>query len=116
MTKGGKLMEDIFEGATINTVSMLCIEDAVDAMEWGKTVGGLKGMQARADANFKVLSDWVAKTDWVDFLSQIPETRSNTSVCLVIADTAVKLLDDAAQAAFVKNIMLRLDLAGAAYD
>src|SRR5690242_17628135 len=82
MTKGGKLMEDIFEGATINTVSMLCIEDAVDAMEWGKSIGGLKAMQARADANFKVLSDWVAKTDWVDFLAQLPETRSNTSVCL----------------------------------
>ncbi|MGN6684517.1 MAG: phosphoserine transaminase, partial [Devosia sp.] len=60
LTKGGKLMEDIFQGATINTVSMLCIEDAIDAMEWGKSVGGLKGMQARADANFKVLADWVA--------------------------------------------------------
>jgi len=116
LTKGGKLMEDIFEGATINTVSMLCIEDAVDAMEWGKSIGGLKAMQARADANFKVLSDWVAKTDWVDFLAQIPETRSNTSVCLVIADTAVKLLDDDAQAAFAKAIVSRLDKAGAAYD
>jgi phosphoserine aminotransferase len=116
MTKGGKLMEDIFEGATINTVSMLCIEDAVDAMEWGKTVGGLKGMQARADANFKALSDWVAKTDWVDFLAQIPETRSNTSVCLVISDAAVKLLDADAQAAFAKAIVSRLDKAGAAYD
>jgi len=116
LTKGGKLMEDIFEGATINTVSMLCIEDAVDAMEWGKSIGGLKAMQARADANFKVLSDWVAKTDWVDFLAQLPETRSNTSVCLVIADTAVKLLDDDAQAAFAKAIVSRLDKAGAAYD
>ena len=116
LTKGGKLMEDIFEGATINTVSMLCIEDAVDAMEWGKSIGGLKAMQARADANFKVLSDWVAKTDWVDFLAQLPETRSNTSVCLVIADTAVKLLDEEAQAAFAKAIVSRLDKAGAAYD
>src|ERR1700742_2581710 len=71
MTKGGKLMEDIFEGATINTVSMICIEDAVDAMEWGKSVGGLKAMQARADANFKVLADWVEKTEWVEFLAQI---------------------------------------------
>jgi phosphoserine aminotransferase len=116
LTKGGKLMEDIFEGATINTVSMLCIEDAVDAMEWGKSVGGLKGMQARADANFKVLSDWVARTDWVDFLAQIPETRSNTSVCLVISDAAVKLLDADGQAAFAKAIVSRLDKAGAAYD
>jgi phosphoserine aminotransferase len=116
MTKGGKLMEDIFEGATINTVSMICIEDAVDAMEWGKSVGGLKGMQARADANFKVLSDWVAKTPWVDFLAQIPEQRSNTSVCLVISDAAIKLLDADAQAAFAKAIVSRLDKAGAAYD
>ena len=116
MTKGGKLMEDIFEGATINTVSMLCIEDAVDAMEWGKTVGGLKGMQTRADANFKALSDWVAKTEWVDFLAQIPETRSNTSVCLVISDAAVKLLDADGQAAFAKAIVSRLDKAGVAYD
>lgn len=116
LTKGGKLMEDIFQGATINTVSMLCIEDAVDAMEWGKSVGGLKGMQARADANFKVLSDWVAKTDWIEFLAQIPEQRSNTSVCLVIVDAAVKLLDADAQAAFAKAIVSRLDKAGAAYD
>jgi len=116
LTKGGKLMEDIFEGATINTVSMICIEDAVDAMEWGKSVGGLKAMQARADANFKVLNDWVQKTDWVDFLAQIPEQRSNTSVCLVISDAAVKLLDADAQAAFAKAIVSRLDKAGAAYD
>ena len=116
MTKGGKLMEDIFEGATINTVSMLCIEDAVDAMEWGKSVGGLAGMQARADANFKVLNNWVSKTDWVDFLAQIPEQRSNTSVCLVISDKAIKLLDADAQAAFAKAIVSRLDKAGVAYD
>src|SRR5215468_9566444 len=70
MTKGGKLMGDIFEGATINTVSMLCIEDAVDAMEWGKSVGGLKAMQARADANFKVLNDWVKNSDWAAFLAK----------------------------------------------
>ena len=116
LTKGGKLMEDIFEGATINTVSMLCIEDAVDAMEWGRSVGGLKGMQARADANFKVLADWVAKTDWIDFLAQIPEPRSNTSVCFTIVDPAVKLLDADGQAAFAKAIVSRLDKAGAAYD
>jgi phosphoserine aminotransferase len=116
MTKGGKLMEDIFEGATINTVSMLCIEDAVDAMEWGKSVGGLKAMQARADANFKVLGDWVAKTPWIDFLAKTPEQRSNTSVCLVIADAGIKALDADGQAAFAKAIVSKLDKAGAAYD
>ena len=116
MTKGGKLMEDIFEGATINTVSMLCIEDAVDAMEWGKSIGGLKAMQARADANFKVLADWAAKTPWIDFLARVPEQRSNTSVCLVITDPAVSALDEDGQAAFAKAIVSRLDKAGAAYD
>ena len=116
MTKGGKLMADIFEGATINTVSMLCVEDAVDAMEWGKSIGGLKAMQARADANFKVLSDWVEKSDWAAFLAEKPETRSNTSVCLVIKDAAITGLDDDKQAAFAKAIVSRLDKAGVAYD
>jgi phosphoserine aminotransferase len=73
-------------------------------------------MQARADANFKVLDDWVQKTDWVEFLAQIPEQRSNTSVCLVIVDKAVKLLDDDGQAGFAKAIVSRLDKAGVAYD
>ncbi len=116
MTKGGKLMADIFEGATINTVSMLCIEDAVDAMEWGKTVGGLKGMQARADANARVLADWVAKSDWVAFLAKNEAERSNTSICLVIKDPAITALADDAQAAFAKAIVSRLDKAGVAYD
>jgi phosphoserine aminotransferase len=116
MTKGGKLMEDIFEGATINTVSMICIEDAIDAMEWGKSVGGLKGMQARADANFKALNDWVEATPWIENLAKVPEQRSNTSVCLVIADPDVKALDADAQAAFAKAIVSRLDKAGVAYD
>jgi len=116
LTKGGKLMADIFEGATINTVSMLCIEDAVDSMEWGVKIGGLKAMQARADANFKVLSDWVAKSDWAAFLAEKPETRSNTSVCLVIKDAAITALDDDKQAAFAKAIVSRLDKAGVAYD
>jgi len=116
LTKGGKLMADVFQGATINTVSMLCIEDAVDAMEWGLTVGGLEGMQARADANAKAIADWVEKTDWVDFLARDPATRSNTSVCLVIADPAITALDDEKQAAFAKAIVSRLDKAGVAYD
>jgi phosphoserine aminotransferase len=116
MTKGGKLMADIFEGATINTVSMLCVEDAIDAMEWGKTVGGLKGMQKRADANFKAIADWVETTPWIDFLAKDAATRSNTSVCLVISDPAITALDDEKQAAFAKAIVSRLDRAGVAYD
>lgn len=116
LTKGGKLMADVFEGATINTVSMLCVEDAVDAMEWGVREGGLKALQARADANYKVLADWVAKTPWIDFLAKKPEERSNTSVCLVISDPAVTALDADKQAAFAKAIVSRLDKTGAAYD
>jgi phosphoserine aminotransferase len=116
LTKGGKLMADVFEGATINTVSMLCIEDAVDAMEWGVKIGGLAAMQKRADANFKAIADWVAKTDWIDFLAKNPAERSNTSVCLVISDAAINGLDDEKQAAFAKAIVSRLDKAGVAYD
>ena len=116
LTKGGKQMADVFEGATINTVSMICVEDAVDAMEWGKAVGGLKAMQARADANFKVISDWVATSNWAAFLAEKPETRSNTSVCLVIKDAEITALDAEKQAAFAKAIVSRLDKAGVAYD
>ncbi len=116
MTKGGKLNSGIFEGATINTVSMLCIEDAIDAMEWGKSVGGLKGMCARADANFKVIADWVEKTPWIGFLGANPAERSNTSVCLTITDPDIKALSEEDQGAFAKRIVSRLDKEGAAYD
>ena len=116
LTKGGKILKEVFEAATINTPSMLCIEDAVDAMEWGLAQGGLKALQARADANFKVLADWVAATDWVDFLAKDAAFRSNTSVCLSIVDPAIAALDDDKQAAFAKAIVARLDKAGVAYD
>jgi len=116
MTKGGKLIEGIFKGETINTVSMLCVEDAVDAMEWGKSIGGLQAMQARADRNFNVLNDWVERTPWVDFLAKNPAERSNTSVCLVITDPEITALDDDRQSAFAKAIVSRLDKAGVAYD
>ena len=105
LTKGGKLLMEVFEAATINTPSMLVIEDAIDAMEWGLAQGGLKGLQARADANFKVIADWVAKTDWIDFLAKVPEQRSNTSVCLSVVDPAFTALDAEAQAAFTKAMV-----------
>lgn len=116
LTKGGKLLMEVFEAATINTPSMLVIEDAIDAMEWGLAQGGLKALQARADANFKVIADWVAKTPWIDFLAKVPEQRSNTSVCLSVVDPAFTALDAEAQAAFTKAMVARLDKAGAAYD
>ncbi|WP_428031167.1 phosphoserine transaminase [Ancylobacter sp.] len=116
LTKGGKLIEGTFEGETINTPSMLCVEDYIDALNWSKAVGGLKGLRARSDANFKVLADYVAKTPWIDFLAKVPETRSNTSVCLVVADPEVKALAPDAQAAFAKALAAALEKAGVAYD
>jgi phosphoserine aminotransferase len=86
MTKGGKLIEGIFVGETINTPSMLCVEDYLDALTWAKKLGGLKGLIARADANAGVLHRFVADNDWIENLAKVEETRSNTSVCLVIAD------------------------------
>jgi phosphoserine aminotransferase len=116
MTKGGKLIDGIFVGETINTPSMLAVEDYLDALGWAQSLGGWKALAARADANLKVLADWVEKTDWIDFLPVVANTRSNTSVCLIITDPAVKALDDAAQAAFAKSVSTALDKAGVAYD
>jgi phosphoserine aminotransferase len=116
MTKGGKLVEGIFQGETINTPSMLCVEDYLDALDWAKSVGGLKALQARADANTKVIADWVARTDWIDFLARDPALRSKTSVCLKVVDPAVGRLPADAQAAFVKAIAAALDKEGVAYD
>ena len=116
MTKGGKLNEGIFEGETINTPSMLCLEDYLDALEWAKSAGGLPALEARADANTKVIADWVARTGWIDFLAREPSQRSNTSVCLKVVDPAVAKLPADAQAAFVKGIAAVLDKEGVAYD
>src|SRR5690348_690167 len=116
LTKGGKLIEGIFEGETINTPSMLCVEDYLDALQWAKSIGGLKGLIARADANTKVIADWVARTPWVDFLARDPATRSNTSVCLKVVDAAVTNLAPDAQAAFAKNLVAMIEKEGAGYD
>jgi phosphoserine aminotransferase len=116
MTKGGKLNEGIFQGETINTPSMLCVEDYLDALDWAKSVGGLKALQARADGNAKTIADWVAKTPWIDFLAREPALRSNTSVCLKVVDPTVTRLSPEAQAAFIKAIAAALDKEGVAYD
>lgn len=116
MTKGGKIAADIFEGATINTPSMLCVEDALDALKWAASIGGLEAMQARADQNLKVLADWVAKTPWVDFLAATPEIRSNTSVCLKVVDPTISALPEDAQADFAKKLASLLEKEGAALD
>src|SRR6187549_1981233 len=116
MTKGGKLNEGIFKGATINTPSMLCVEDYLDTLAWGKSIGGLSALIARADANAKALSGWVARTPWVEHLASDPAIRSNTSVCLKVVDPAVLKLPADAQAKFVKGIAAALEKEGIAYD
>ena len=116
MTKGGKLNEGIFEGETINTPSMLCVEDYLDALAWAKSLGGLSALVARADANTKAIADWVKRTPWVDFLARDPATRSNTSVCLKVVDPAVTGLAPDAQAAFAKNLAAMVEKEGAGYD
>jgi phosphoserine aminotransferase len=116
MTKGGKLTEGFFEGETINTPSMLCVEDYLDALNWAKEIGGLDALIARADANAKALSDWAGKTDWIDFLAVKPETRSNTSVCLKVVDPEIVALAPEAQAAFAKSLAGLLEKEKVAYD
>ncbi|WP_068087155.1 phosphoserine transaminase [Polycladidibacter stylochi] len=116
LTKGGKLIDGIFTGATINTPSMLCVEDYLDALKWAKNIGGLEAMVGRANANAGAIANWVAKTDWIDFLAVAEDTRSNTSVCLKIVDSDIQALDDAAQAAFAKALVAALDKQGVAYD
>lgn len=116
LTKAGKLIEGIFAGETINTPSMLCVEDYLDALAWAKSVGGLKGLIARADANAQAIADWVARTPWVDFLCPDPATRSNTSVCLKVVDPDVTGRPAEAQAAFAKAIVAAVEKEGAGFD
>ena len=116
MTKGGKVTLDLFEGATINTPSMLAVEDAVDALKWAEQIGGLSEMQRRADANVGVLAEWVEKTPWVEFLAATPEIRSNTSVCLKVVDPKITGLSDDAQADFAKQLAALLEREGVALD
>ena len=116
LTKGGKLVEGVFAGETINTPSMLCVEDYLDALDWAKSIGGMPALAARADANTRVIADWVARSPWIDFLAREPAQRSNTSVCLKVVDPAVSRLGADAQAAFVKGIAAALEKEGVAYD
>jgi phosphoserine aminotransferase len=116
MTKGGKINRGIFEGETINTPSMLCVEDYLDTLGWAKSAGGLQGLMARADANAQVIHDWVDRTPWIANLAEDVNTRSNTSVCLKIVDPAITALGVDAQWAFVKDLVALIEKEGAAYD
>jgi phosphoserine aminotransferase len=116
LTSGGKLIEGVFVGETINTPSMLAVEDYIDALTWAKSVGSLKGLIARADANTKVIADWVAATPWVDFLAKVPAERSNTSVCLVVSDPDVVGLGADAVATVAKQIVATLEKEKVGFD
>jgi phosphoserine aminotransferase len=116
MTKGGKLNREIFEGATINTPSMLCVEDYLDTLKWAASIGGLTELRRRADENLGVLAAWVDRTPWVDFLAVDPATRSNTSVCLKVVDPLVIALPGDGQADFAKKLAALLEKEGVALD
>ena len=116
MTKAGKVSRDIFEGATINTPSMLCVEDYLDALKWAAHIGGLTELRARADRNLAVLAAWVEKTAWVEFLAADPACRSNTSVCLKVVDPAVTALSADGQADFAKKLAGLLEKEAVALD
>jgi phosphoserine aminotransferase len=116
LTKGGKLIDGIFKGATINTPSMLCAEDALDALKWAEEIGGLDSLIARSEANLAAVAAWVEKSDWADFLAEDPATRSCTSICLKITADWFTALPEDAQAAAAKRIAAMLDDRGVAYD
>jgi phosphoserine aminotransferase len=117
MTKGdGKLDRTIFEGNTINTPSMLCVEDYIDTLKWGASIGGLKALQSRSDQNAAVLTEWVERTPWIDFLADDPKTRSNTGVCLKFTDPRVGPLGDAGQKEFAGKMYGLLEREGVALD
>jgi phosphoserine aminotransferase len=116
LTKGGKLIDGIFRGETINTPSMLCVADCIDALDWMERIGGLPATRARADANFAALQGWVDRTPWVENLVSESVARSNTSVCLCIVDAEIAGRDEAGQRDFVKSMTKRLEAEKVAYD
>ena len=116
MTRGGHLIEGLFEGETINTPSMLCLEDYLDTLDWADRIGGLPALHKRVEANAAALFAWVERTPWVDFLAADPTTRSTTSVCLTIVDPAVASLPAAEQAARIRAFVGLLEAEGVAFD
>jgi phosphoserine aminotransferase len=116
LTKGGKLQEPVFAGETINTPSMLCVEDALDGLKWAEGIGGLTGLIARTKANAAAIERWVARTAWVDYLAEDAATRSSTSVCLKAVDPWFLALDDKGRAAAARSVAALLETEGVAYD
>jgi phosphoserine aminotransferase len=116
LTAGGKLIEGIFRGETINTPSMLAVEDALDGLAWAERIGGLTALIARSAANLELVAAWVARTPWIGFLARRPETRSSTSICLELVDPLVRALPRARQAELIDALVGRLAEEGVAYD
>ena len=116
LAKGGKLIEGIFEAATINTPSMLCVEDALDGLRWAERIGGQAALIARAEANLDAVAAWVAANDWIDFLAVDPATRSSTSICLKVADPWFTALGAAEQSAVTKAVAALIEQEGAGLD
>jgi phosphoserine aminotransferase len=116
ITKGGKVDKSIFEGDTINTPSMLCVEDALDGLKWAESLGGLSALVGRSQSNLKTIEDWAERTDWVDFLAVEPITRSNTSVCLKVVDPWFIALTAEEQAKVIKKMVALLETEQVAYD
>ncbi len=116
LTKGGKLIEGVFKGETINTPSMLCVEDALDSLRWAEAVGGLTGLMARSEENLTAVSEWVAENDWVEFLVGDPSLRSATSICLKFVDPWFQSLGADEQAAVAKAVAKQVEEADAGYD
>ena len=116
LTSGGKLIEGIFRGETINTPSMVCVEDALDGLKWAESIGGAKSLIDRSNDNLRVISNWVDNTAWVDFLAATPEIRSSTSVCLSIVDSWFQGLPEHVKASIPKKIDALLEFENVAYD
>ncbi|ABI75753.1 phosphoserine aminotransferase [Hyphomonas neptunium ATCC 15444] len=116
MTKGGKIDEELFQGATINTPSMLCVEDYLQALDWVERLGGWKKLKARSDDSLSILTEWEKKSDWIEFLCKDTSVRSNTGVTFLIKDARVAGLDEAGQRDFIKKMMKRLETENACFD
>lgn len=116
MVKGGKLIEGIFQGDTINTPSMLAVEDAIDGLRWAQSVGGLQELIRRSESNLRAIADWQSKSSWCGFLSAKPETRSCTSICMRIIAPEIAALESEQQAKFVKDLVALVEKEGVAYD
>jgi phosphoserine aminotransferase len=116
LTKGGRLAEGVFSGSTINTPSMLCVEDALDGLRWAESQGGLEALWARSRANLAAVTEWVERSPWIDFLARDPATRSSTSICLRIVDPTFEALEDDARREVVKELVATLETEAVAYD